>query len=58
MFGFLGKLLDSNEKEITRLRQTVSRINSFAEAIKKIKSNDVAKKTAEFKGGFQVRRRG
>jgi preprotein translocase subunit SecA len=49
MLKFLGKLLDSNEKEITRLRKTVESINILEPAIKKLKDTDFAKKTAEFK---------
>ena len=49
MFKFLGKLLDSNEKEIKRLRVTVEKINSFEQEIKKLKDNEFVSKTAELK---------
>ncbi len=49
MLKFLSKLLDSNEKEITRLRKTVESINSLEPAVKKLKDTDFAKKTAEYK---------
>ena len=63
MFNFLGKLLDSNEKEISRYRKIVDVINSHEAAAKKLKAGDLpaarlpdgqgrqdfAKKTAEFK---------
>ena len=49
MLKFLGRLLDSNEKEISRLRTTVTRINSLESAIQKLKETDLAKKTAELK---------
>lgn len=49
MFGFLGKLLDSNEKEIRRLRSVVERINSLEADAKKLKDGDFAKRTAEFR---------
>ncbi|MEK7119520.1 MAG: preprotein translocase subunit SecA, partial [Patescibacteria group bacterium] len=49
MLKFLGRLLDSNEKEISRLRTTVTRINSLESAIQKLKETDFAKKTAELK---------
>jgi preprotein translocase subunit SecA len=49
MFNFLGKLLDSNEKEITRLRRIVEEINAREKDTKKIKENGFAKKTAELK---------
>ncbi|EKD67707.1 MAG: hypothetical protein ACD_48C00256G0004, partial [uncultured bacterium] len=49
MFKFLGKLLDSNEKEIKRLRITVEQINALEPAIKKLKDKEFASKTAELK---------
>ncbi len=49
MLKFLGKFLDSNEKEITRLRKTVDAITSLEPTIKKLKDTDFAKKTAEFR---------
>jgi preprotein translocase subunit SecA len=49
MLKFLSKLLDSNEKEITRLRKTVESINTLEPEAKKLKDTDFAKKTAEFK---------
>lgn len=49
MFKFLGKLLDSNEKEVTRLQKLVSEISALEPEIKKLKVADFAKKTAEFK---------
>lgn len=47
MFKFLTKLLDTNEKEIRRLRAIVERINAVD--LKKLKESDFAKRTAEFK---------
>ena len=38
MFGFLGKLLDSNEKEIRRLRTIVERINTLEDECKSSKT--------------------
>ncbi len=49
MFKFLSKLLDTNEKEITRLRAIVERINAQDADVKLLKDTDFAKKTAEFK---------
>jgi len=49
MFGFLGKLLDTNEKEIRRLRTLVERINTLESDVKKLKDADFAKKTAQFR---------
>ncbi len=53
MFKFLGKLLDSNEKEITRLRTLVTQITLLEPECKKIKDAGFAKKTAEFKERLQ-----
>ena len=49
MFNFLGKLLDSNDKEIKRLRAIVEAVNSLEPEVKKLKDTDFARKTAEFK---------
>ncbi|MEK7543389.1 MAG: preprotein translocase subunit SecA [Patescibacteria group bacterium] len=49
MFGFLGKLLDSNEKEIRRYRMIVERINALETDIKKLKDGDFVKRTAQFR---------
>ena len=50
MLGALGKLFDSNEKEIRKLEPLVTEVNSFDEKVKKLKASDFAKKTKEFKG--------
>lgn len=49
MFKFLGRLLDSNEKEISRLRSLVARINALEPEISKLKEKEFPKKTAEFR---------
>src|SRR3989344_8578508 len=49
MLKFLGKILDSNEKEITRLRSVVAQINAKEGETRKLKDTGFAKKTAEFK---------
>ena len=49
MLQFLSKLLDSNEKEISRLRKTVETITAIEPAVKKLKLQDFSKKTAEYK---------
>ena len=49
MLGFLGKLLDSNEKELSRLRAIVTRINSLEEDFGRFKEADFAKKTAQLR---------
>lgn len=49
MFNFLGKILDSNEKEIARLRKMIEGINAREPDMKRLKEAGFAKKTAEFK---------
>lgn len=49
MLNFLGKLLNSNEAEINRLKPIVEKINSYEPEFKKLKEKDFVKKTAEFK---------
>ncbi len=49
MLGALGKLFDSNEKEIKKLQPIVVEVNSFDEKVKKLKDSDFGKKTKEFK---------
>ncbi len=49
MLKFLGKLLDSNEKEITRYRKIVEVVSSHEPEMKKLKDAGFVKKTAEFK---------
>ncbi len=49
MLNFLGKLLDSNEKEIKRLRLLVESVNALDGEMRKLKTADFAKKTAELK---------
>ena len=44
MFKFLGKLLDSNEKEVNRLRSLVEQINALEPEAKKITDTGFAKK--------------
>ncbi len=49
MFNFIGRLLDSNEKEITRLRKIVDQINAHESEMRTLKEAGFVKKTAEFK---------
>ena len=49
MFHFLGKLLDSNEKEISRFKKIVEFVNSHESRMQKLKIPEFTKKTAEFK---------
>src|SRR3989344_3311418 len=47
--AFFGKLFDSNEKEIEKLKPIVLEINSLEEKTKKLKDEAFPKKTQEFK---------
>lgn len=49
MLKFLGKLLDSNEKELGALRQIVAQINQLEGEFSRLRETDFAKKTHEFK---------
>lgn len=53
MFKFLGRLLDSNEKEITKLKTLVSRINDREPEMQALKDADFPQKTEEFKRRLQ-----
>ncbi|MGE5620039.1 MAG: preprotein translocase subunit SecA [Sphingomonadaceae bacterium] len=51
MFKFLGKLLgDSNERELSKLRPIVERINALEPEYEKLSVEELRGKTAEFKG--------
>lgn len=49
MLGFLGKFLDNNEKEISKIRSIVTAINAQEESVKKLKEADFPQKTAQFR---------
>jgi len=49
VFKFIAKLLDTNEKELKKLRQQVEEINDLSKSQKKLKKTDFKKKTAEIK---------
>ncbi len=49
MLNFLGKLLNSNEGEINKLKTVVEEVNILEPQYKKLKEKDFPKKTAEFK---------
>lgn len=49
MLKFFSKLLDSNEKEITKLKVLVNRINALEQDTKRLKDADFVKKTAELR---------
>lgn len=49
MINILGKLFDSNEKEIKKLNSLVLEVNSLEEKMKKLKLSDFPKKTEELR---------
>jgi len=49
MLKFLGKLLDSNEKQLQKLKPLVEKINSLEPEMKKLKDDEFPAKTASFK---------
>jgi len=49
MLSVLGKLFDSNDKEVKKLEPLISEINSLEEKMKKLKASDFPKKTEELK---------
>ncbi|OGH06319.1 MAG: preprotein translocase subunit SecA, partial [Candidatus Levybacteria bacterium RBG_13_35_9] len=49
MLNVFGKLFDSNEKEINKLKPIIETINSFEQNFKKLKLGDFPKKTKQLK---------
>src|SRR3989344_4141822 len=49
MLGILGKLLDSNEREINKLKPIVESINNLEKKISKLTDKQLKGKFAEFK---------
>ena len=49
MLNVLGKLFDSNEKEINKLKPLVEKINSLEPNLKKLKDTDFPKRTKQLK---------
>lgn len=49
MLNFISKLLDSNEKEIKRIRPIVEQINSLEKKVEKLKDEDFARETEKLK---------
>lgn len=49
MFKLLGNLLDSNEREIKKIKPTVEQVASFEKNYKKLPDEKLKKKTEEFK---------
>lgn len=49
MFKLLSKFFDSNEKELSRIRPVIAKINSLEDEIQKLKDGEFVEKTAHFK---------
>lgn len=49
MFKFFSKILDSNEKVLSRLKPLLEKVNSLEKEIKTLKDEQFKEKTAEFK---------
>jgi preprotein translocase subunit SecA len=49
MLNVFGKLFDSNEKEVKKVKPLIDEINSLEEETKKLKDSDFPKKTKELK---------
>src|SRR3989344_2847325 len=53
VFGWIGKLLDSNEKEVQKMRPTVDRINALEKKLQRLSDSSLGNKTAEFKSRLE-----
>lgn len=53
MLGILGKLLDSNEREISKLKKIIETINGFEKKVSKLTDAQLKNKFAEFKKKHQ-----
>ena len=49
MLNFLGKIFDSNEKELNKLKSNVEKINALEPEFEKLKDEELKEKTEEFK---------
>src|SRR3990167_5201199 len=49
MFKFLGNLIDSNEREVNKLRPTAELVNSFEPGYKKLSDSKLKALTEQFK---------
>lgn len=49
MLNIFSKFLDLNQREVDRLKKIVEKINEFENKTKKLKTEDFAKKTSEFR---------
>ncbi len=53
MFGQLLKIFDTNEKQVQKAQPLVAAINALEPEFSKLKDQDLAKKTAQFKQRYQ-----
>ena len=53
MLGFLGKLLDSNEREINKLRPIILAINAFEKKVSKLTDKELKGSLAQFKREYE-----
>ena len=53
MLGFLGKFLDSNEREVDKLKNIVTEINNLEKKISKLTDKQLQAKFAEFKQQYE-----
>ena len=53
VFGWIGKLLDSNEKEVQKMRPTVDLINALEKKLQRLSDSSLGNKTAEFKSRLE-----
>lgn len=53
MLGFFGKLLDSNEKEVNKLKSLVEKVNSLEKKVSKLSDVQLKGKFTEFKTRYE-----
>ena len=53
VFGWIGKLLDSNDKEIQKLRPLVDRINELEKSFQRLSNESLGHKTQELKSRLE-----
>ncbi len=49
MLDFIGKIIDSNERQVQKLMPLVTEVNAWEKEVKKLKEADFAKRTAKLK---------
>jgi len=53
MLNFFSKLLDSNEKEVKKIRPIIDQIDSFEKKVQKLKDEDFPKETEKLKKRYE-----